>query len=609
MFGQTNILEPELHYENKFQGNTGAYDFVIQSNKVYTVCESYNKTNELWVFDENKNSMERLFESISFETSINILGTEFDEIIIFSVHEEFKGTLWRTDGTKSGTYMIMDLSVRILESIMFNGYLYFTAADEPGGDYGLWRTDGTTLGTSLVKYVKEKRRGEAFDFHILNQKLIYTFATGYTDTEAELWVTDGTEEETKRLASMVMSGRLMTEVIGDKLVFAHTPYPPFDSELWVTDGTVEGTSRLDNKLGIVSIDINQFDIFNNKLYISMSKDITSNKPWVSDGTIAGTSLLVSKNQIECSNPIFFPFHSNQKDKLMYLAVEEGPYYSIMLTDGTIDGTYAITSGNDLFKVDDYNFSLSEDKFYFLNSNYKIGNELWVSDFTKEGTHLVKDIEEGEKSSIIRFTGVNFKGKTIFSNRDENEMNSIWVTDGTEVNTFILNDELTNLPEKIGNGKIINDFVFFTENTTSNLKSRLWRTDMTKEGTSLIQTHDATNMEQIIGRNTTVAFKNHIYFFADYYGEGQQLYRIPNTISSVEDTPQPELMTVYPNPAKDFIQLELSKPMQLSIVNSAGAMVKDYGEVADGKLNVAELLSGVYFVVDEQGNNIAKFVKE
>jgi hypothetical protein len=50
-------------------------------------------------------------------------------------------------------------------------------------------------------------------------------------------------------------------------------------------------------------------------------------------------------------------------------------------------------------------------------------------------------------------------------------------------------------------------------------------------------------------------------------------------------------------------------MQLSIVNSTGARVKDYGVVADGKLNVAELLPGVYFIVDEQGKNIAKFVKE
>mgnify|MGYP006896876080 CR=1 FL=1 len=50
-------------------------------------------------------------------------------------------------------------------------------------------------------------------------------------------------------------------------------------------------------------------------------------------------------------------------------------------------------------------------------------------------------------------------------------------------------------------------------------------------------------------------------------------------------------------------------MQLSIINSTGAKVKDYGMVAGGKLNVAELHSGVYFVVDELGNNIAKFLKE
>src|SRR5690606_2024819 len=106
----------------------------------------------------------------------------------------------------------------------------------------------------------------------------------------------------------------------------------------------------------------------------------------------------------------------------------------------------------------------------------------------------------------------------------------------------------------------------------------------------------------------IEFKDHIYFFADYYGKGQQLYRIGNTITSVEkDVPQ-TLLTLYPNPAEDFVQIDISKPMQLSIISSTGAVVKECGTVLDGKVQVSGLSAGVYFIVDKQGNNIAKFVK-
>ena len=609
LLSQTNVIEPELHCDILFQGRTGAFDIIEKNGKVFTVCDRLNDINELWVFDEKFNSMVKLYENKTISTHIEILSSEFNDIILFSVYEGFIGELWVTDGTVLGTNKLTDLAIKNYETIMYKGYLYFSASLDFSPHVDLWRTDGTLEGTTKVKHVKEKWRGTAFDFHILNDKLIYTFAESYSDRESELWVTDGTEDGTKKLASMAMAGRLMTEVVGDKLIFTNTPFPLFDSELWVTDGTQDGTFRLDNLLGLTNLNINSYDIFENRIYLSISSELYGTEPWVSDGTLEGTYMLKDLNVNGSSNPIFYPFDANQKEELMFLAVEEGPNYSIMMTDGTMEGTYPITEGDDLFKINEHHYSLSEDKYYFLNSNYELGNELWVSDFTVEGTHLVKDITVGKKSSIIEFARVNFNGRTIFSNRDENNMYSIWITDGTEEKTVILNNELNDLPEEIGKGKIINEFAYFTENSKNDSKSRLWQTDMTQSGTSLIQPLDAINKEQINDINSLFAFKNHIYFFADYYGEGQQLYRIPNTISSVEEEEQQTLLTLYPNPAEDYIQIEIVKPMQLSIISSTGAVVKDCGIVSDGKIEVSKLSTGVYFIVDEQGNNIAKFVKE
>ena len=96
-------------------------------------------------------------------------------------------------------------------------------------------------------------------------------------------------------------------------------------------------------------------------------------------------------------------------------------------------------------------------------------------------------------------------------------------------------------------------------------------------------------------------------WADNNFQSSDTCLVTSSVNEISD--KNEVLNVHPNPAKDYIQLQIDKPLQLSIINITGAKVKDYSIVADGKLNVANLNKGIYFVVDEQGNNIARFVKE
>jgi|GEM_PF-4629582 len=84
----------------------------------------------------------------------NINMPELDTYL-FSLYTEQNGTeLWKTDGTKSGTIMVKDISEGIQGSnpeilAIHNGNVYFNASDGTNG-YELWKTDGTESGTKIV---------------------------------------------------------------------------------------------------------------------------------------------------------------------------------------------------------------------------------------------------------------------------------------------------------------------------------------------------------------------------------------------------------------------------------------------------------------------------
>ena len=94
--------------------------------------------------------------------------------------------------------------------------------------------------------------------------------------------------------------------------------------------------------------------------------------------------------------------------------------------------------------------------------------MWTTDGTPEGTFMLKDIYEGGKSSFVleypnTFKYTKFKDKLYFNANDSIHGTELWVTDGTEAGTHLLKD----IYEGEGNGSfrpsffIMNDNLFFT----------------------------------------------------------------------------------------------------------------------------------------------------
>ena len=127
------------------------------------------------------------------------------------------------------------------------------------------------------------------------------------------------------------------------------------------------------------------------------------------------------------------------------------------------------------------------KAYFRADDGENGNELWVTDGTQDGTHMVKDICVGEESSYIKNVA-RFNDKVVFS-ADDGTVGArvqMWISDGTEKGTYkiILNE--AGSADPIGFTQVNEkQFVFAAKNVDSGGQFRLYVSDGTEEGTQMI----------------------------------------------------------------------------------------------------------------------------
>lgn len=124
-----------------------------------------------------------------------------------------------------------------------------------------------------------------------------------------------------------------------------------------------------------------------------------------------------------------------------------------------------------------------------------GRELWITDGTKLGTSMLKDITPGPTSSYPTGFRVLDNGTlAVFFAR-----NQLWRTDGTSGGTFKLADNIASGSSTVSS----NSYVFFRSNDSS-----LWRTDGTLAGTIDLladQPADVTDITQLRVFGETLTF--------------------------------------------------------------------------------------------------------
>lgn len=128
-----------------------------------------------------------------------------------------------------------------------------------------------------------------------------------------------------------------------------------------------------------------------------------------------------------------------------------------------------------------------DELYFAGSDRTHGLELWRTDGTAAGTHMVADVNPGFGSSWpAEF--VVMGDALFFSAVDGEHDRELWRTDGTEAGTLLVAD-LNPLGNGIGEPgftqtAVVGGTLYF-EGNDGVTGYELWRTDGTEEGTALV----------------------------------------------------------------------------------------------------------------------------
>ncbi|MBP6024724.1 T9SS type A sorting domain-containing protein [Ferruginibacter sp.] len=266
---------------------------------------------------------------------------------------------------------------------------------------------------------------------------------------------------------------------------------------------------------------------------------TPTKLCVTDGTTAGTKFLANVGA-GLPNRIFVA-----KDFIYAITTElisPSPYTiksEIWKSDGTAAGTTLVYTmpnavgftnanqfGSNSNTIDNFSLDATTNLMYFGGYDATNGNELWVTDGTAAGTHIVKDIKAGAGNSNP--WGFCKIGNDVFFNCTEVGLErKLWKTDGTAAGTvqiavaepfFIVNGNI---------GKLGNKFIFDAHNTVDGYERYV--SDGTAAGTFMLANINPTG-DSYLAASEEVSFKSNskYCFFIARNGIDTSLYRTDGT---------------------------------------------------------------------------------
>ena len=288
--------------------------------------------NETYFYDSSAPTFETILyktDATNTATAVKTFNTIFAEMTDFT---ELNGELyfvfdrrelWKTDGTNAGTVQLRAFSGLIGTNnanfpgdngvIAFNNMLYFVADDGINGRE-LWVSDGTPSGTQLLLDLDgTAASSNPVEFHIMNGRLLFFSSEAGASTDG-IWVSDGTALGTTRISTTLVNSDIAyyngnstgraAYVASLGLLFFTGNDGVNGNELWKTDGTALGTSMVKN----ISSTNSQPIIFrpsNGVMIFGAEDDDGRAKLWRTDGTEAGTTLIKDIQPSGFDNSAFF----------------------------------------------------------------------------------------------------------------------------------------------------------------------------------------------------------------------------------------------------------------------------------------------------------------
>lgn len=458
-------------------------------------------------------------------------------------------TLWVTDGTKDGTFKLSDTLMSSDEGGLLNDQYIFAASSPTYGDE-LWITDGTKEGTKLVKDIYPGTTGAEpqDDFALLNGFLYFSASTPAEGRE--LWRTNGTEAGTTMVKDITpgpggsaLKGRFDIGSTGSYLLLNVTTLAT-GYELWRSDGTDAGTFLLkDINPGTASSNPAAYQVYNGTVLFWAERDAEGRELWRTDGTEAGTQLV--------------------KD------IRTG-------TASSINTGFPMLNASILYPFNN--------RMLFIANDGASGDEIWTTDGTEAGTHLLADINPGPEGSFYSmnapfasmFLSVAMNGKLYFTAYKESIGAELWETDGTTGGTKLFKEILPGMdggiPYLMPNFKFDNTtgwpvhqgpVFYFLFGQPADGGVELWKSNGTDAGTVKVETIKTTDSD--FNGGSYVYTASGFYFSVDDGVHGGELWKSDGTESGTklvidlnpfidfsDGTPQSSDISFFPFTINNFI---------------------------------------------------------
>jgi ELWxxDGT repeat protein len=322
---------------------------------------------------------------ISDAGSPSARGADVNGIFVFDSGAQ---ELWRSDGSKAGTYRLPSPPLVDYVWGQDNGHIYFWA-DPPGPGMELWKSDGTLPGTTLVKaFAVGLTPHQLPTFQSVNGFMLFLADDGVHGWE--LWRTEGTPASTSLVADLTPGP-------------FHTGGGFRLDSLRSRDGDAARAGT--GVLGLVTGVPLEFGI------------------WRTDGTAGGTRLLVPRGGSVMQ----------EVDGLAFLQVydADGRPGGLWRSDGTPDGTFLLKD----VQLSPWASSRLNDLLLLPADDGTTGREPWRSDGSPAGTELIRDVHPGPNSGVPgEWPGAHGNGWQFFPGTAGPPFLGLWRTDGSSGGT-------------------------------------------------------------------------------------------------------------------------------------------------------------------------------
>jgi len=365
---------------------------------------------------------------------------------LFMVFDQSHGpSLWRTDGTAVGTSLISDatpfspLGSSVPPATLQRGSLLFYPAQERDGTVGLWRTDGSTSGTTRIQAFAGINNGPgpaSCGAGFASSGNTFFFGVSPNGVN-KLYRSDGTSAGTTDLGSFPDTASASAPVcvlaaFGGDIYFTAMDFTTDRSVLWRSNGLAGSQSVVMSGQGVFSSVTVMRQLGNSLYFTGQLAGIWG--LYRIDGAGATPTLVVAHTG---QNVSIRPGVLEALDSILLYPMCDATACHLARSDGTANGSFVLANAliSPLFSrwaYVNYNGTL-----LFQAADSDAGMELWTSDGTLNGTHLLKDILPGtEKSKPRDF--VDFNGLVYFridvTQDGVIDYPQLWRTDGTGAGT-------------------------------------------------------------------------------------------------------------------------------------------------------------------------------